>query len=332
MSKVLGGIKKFIINNVAWSLLVVTTLIFATFSKDFLSLRNFLNILNQNAYIIIAGLGVSMVMMSGNMDLSVGYAMSINGVVCALLHTKLGFSLPAVIVVCIGLGICLSLANVVLSRALQIPYIFITFGTMTIYQGLAYVLSNSKTISGFTSSYKFIGQGTIGNTNISVALVIMFALLGVFSFIMNKTYFGRYVFALGGNKEATKLSGINTDKIENIIGVFCGAMVGLASLMQSTRIGAATASTSVGIEFTIIVGLLLGGVSIRGGQGKINGCVAGILLVAILSNGMQMAGLNIYYQYVVKGLIMLVTVGVDTFQLRKKAEVSNKKAAQKKTE
>lgn len=305
-------------NNVVWVLLLVISVIFSFNAENFFTFRNILNILNQYAYIIVAALGVALIMMSGNMDLSVGYAMSINGVICAILLTEYHLPVYLIIIISILVGMILSSFNAILSQILLIPYIFVSFGTMVIYQGIAYVLSNSRSISGFTDAYKYIGQGRLFGTNISVALVITGALLAVFAFIMNKTYFGRYVFALGGNKDAARLAGINVKKVELLISLFAGAMYGLAAMIQSTRIGAATASTSVGIEFTIIVGLLLGGVSIRGGEGKINGCVAGILIIAILGNGMALAGLNIYFQYVVKGMIMLTTIGMDTYQHNKK--------------
>jgi ribose transport system permease protein len=313
--------------NLAWVLLLIISIIFSFNAENFFTVRNMLNILNQYAYIIIAALGVSVVMMSGNMDLSIGFAMSINGVLCATLLTKYHVAVPIIMIACILIGMFLCVINVILSQLLKIAYIFVSFGTMVIYQGLAFVLSNSKTISGFSQEYKFIGQGTLFGTNITIAILITAVLLMVFSFIMNKTYFGRYVFAIGGNKDAARLAGINVKKVEIIIGLFCGAMCGLASMIQTTRIGAATASTSVGIEFTIIVGLLLGGVSIRGGEGKINGCVAGILIIAILGNGMQLADLNVYYQYVVKGIIMLATIGMDTYQYTKKQNMKKIKTA-----
>ncbi len=327
MKNLSENVGHYIRSNVVWVLLLVISVIFSFNADNFFTLRNILNILNQYAYIIIAALGVALIMMSGNMDLSVGYAMSINGVISAILLTEYHWPVWSIIIVSILVGMLLSSFNAILSQILKIPYIFVSFGTMVIYQGVAYVLSNSRSISGFTDAYKFIGQGKLFGTNVSVAIVITGVLLAIFAFIMNKTYFGRYVFALGGNKDAARLAGINVKKIEIMISLFAGAMYGLAAMIQTTRIGAATASTSVGIEFTIIVGLLLGGVSIRGGEGKINGCVAGILIIAILGNGMALAGLNIYFQYVVKGLIMLTTIGMDTYQHNKKATAAKLKKA-----
>lgn len=217
----------------------------------------------------------------------------------------------------------MSVMNAVLSHLLGIPRIFVTFGTMTIYQGLAYIISGSKTIGNLTDSYKFIGQAKIGETNITYAMIIMAVFLCLISFILKKTYFGRYVFALGGNQEAARLAGINVKKNEILISVIAGFFLGIATLTLVGRIGSATASTGVGTEFSVITGLLLGGVSIRGGEGKINGCVAGILIIALLGNGMQMAGMNIYLQYIVKGIIMLATIGFDTFQMNRRSIAAN---------
>lgn len=308
-------------DNFAWCLLAFIVAIFTINSPVFISFRNITNILNQNAYLIVSAIGVCFVMMSGNMDLSVGYAMSINGVVTGLIATRLGWNPAVIVIIAIFMGMFLTGFNVILSHLLKISYMFVTFGTMTIYQGLAYVISNSKTVSNFPENYKVIGQANLFGTNISAALVVSILLLLLASFVLNKTYFGRYVFALGGNKDAARLAGIDVNKMELAIGFLCGAFCGLGSVFQTCRLGSSSASTAVGIEFTIITGLLLGGVSVRGGSGKISGCVAGLLIIAILGNGMQLAGLNVYYQYVIKGIIMLATIGVDTYQITHKEKL-----------
>ena len=322
-------ILNFVQTNLAWCLLFLCIIIFSLTSSNFLNVRNLLNILNQNCYVLIAAFGISFIMMSGGMDLSIGYMMSITGVLAAKMITEREWPLAVVIVLTIGIAIVFCTLNAVLSHLLGIPRIFVTFGTMTIYQGLAYVISGSKTIGISNTAYKFIGQGTlfsIGGGSFTLALLITIILGFVVSFILNKTYFGRYVFALGGNPDAARLAGINVKKTEIYISVLAGFFLGIASLVLSARVGSAAAATATGTEFTVITGLLLGGVSIRGGEGKINGCVAGILIIALLGNGMQMAGMNVYYQYVAKGIIMLATIGFDTFQMsRKKLEENTRK-------
>ena len=304
--------------NLAWVLLILTSIIFSVFTDHFLNLTNILNILNQNAYIMIAAFGICFIMMSGGMDLSIGYIMSMTGVLAALMVTQLKLPLLLVIIFTIAIATVLSVLNTVFSHLLGIPRMFVSFGTMTVYQGLAYIISRSRTISGLTASFKFIGQGTFFGTNFTFALLLTLFLGIVVSFILNRTYFGRYVFALGGNPDAARLSGINVKKIQIYIAALAGVFLGIASLVLTARAGSASATTAVGTEFTVISGLLLGGVSIRGGEGKINGCIAGILLIGLLGNGMQMANMNVYWQFVSKGAIMLATIGFDTYQMNRR--------------
>lgn len=304
--------------NLAWVLLIISCIIFSFFSENFFTLRNALNILNQNAYVIIAAYGISFIMMSGGMDLSIGYMMSVTGVLSALMMGKLGIPLPLTIMLTVAVTVVMSVLSTLISHKLGIPRMFVSFGTMTVYQGLSFIISQSKTISGLTPGYKFIGQGTLLGTNFTFALLLTIILGVLVSFILNKTYFGRYVFALGGNADAARLAGINVKKIEIYIAALAGLFLGIASLVLTSRVGSAAANTAVGTEFTVITGLLLGGVSIRGGEGKINGCIAGILLVGLLGNGMQLAGMNVYWQYVAKGAIMLGTIGFDTYQMKKR--------------
>ncbi len=304
--------------NLAWVLLVICSIIFSFFSPNFFTIRNILNILNQNAYVMIAAFGISFIMMSGGMDLSVGYMMSITGVISASLLSKAGLPLWLVIILTILTAVIMCSLNTVLSHLLRIPRIFVTFGTMTVFQGFAYILSESKTIGGLSEEYKFLGQGTLFGSNFTFALLLTVMLGLTVSFVLNKTYFGRYVFALGGNPDAARLAGINVKRMEIYIGILAGIFLGIASLVLIARVGSAAATTAMGTEFTVITGLLLGGVSIRGGEGKINGCIAGILIIGLLGNGMQLAGMNVYYQYVAKGIIMLATIGFDTYQLRRR--------------
>ena len=322
-SKASNNIKKFLRDNMAWAILFVICIVFSFISPNFFSITNTINILNQNAYIIIASLGIAFVMLSGQVDLSVGYALSLNGVVSALLLTKLNMSPWIVIIMSILFGILLSIINMMLSYKMKLQLMMTTIGTMAIFQGLSYVLTQSKTISGFPKGYKVLGQGYIGPFPIPV--IIAFLLVVIVSFILNKTYIGRYVFALGGNEEAARLAGINIFGMKMFIAVFSGAMVGLASSILCARLGSIQANSGAGLEFTIITAVLLGGVSVRGGEGKISGVVAGVLILAILSNGMQLAGLDVYYQFIAKGIIMLAAIGFDVYQLNRRNIIKNTK-------
>jgi ribose/xylose/arabinose/galactoside ABC-type transport system permease subunit len=197
---------------------------------------------------------------------------------------------------------------------------------MTIFQGVSYIFSKSKSISGFPPVFKFIGQGRVFGIPLAIIITAVFFIL--MSFILNKTYFGRYIYALGGNEEAARLSGIYVKKMRYMIAVITGFFVGLSSIMLIARLGAAQSVVGPGTEFSVITGIFLGGVSVRGGEGKLSGVLAGILSIAILSNGMQLAGINVYYQYLAKGTIMLVAVGFDVYQLNRR-NIVNKKISEK---
>lgn len=316
-------INKILRDNMTWVLLIVIAVIFSFLSPNFFSFRNIINILNQNVYIIISALGIAFVMMAGEIDIAVGYLISLISVLCAVMGVNLHLPAAVILIGGILIGIVLECVTMIIAHYFRLQLMMVTIGTMTIFQGIAFVITQSKTISNLPEDYKIIGQGYVGS--IPIPVIVMFVLFIVSSFILNKTYLGRYVFAIGGNTEAARLAGINVFKMKMMIAGIAGGMVGLAATFLCSRLGAIQADTGSGLEFTIITAVLLGGVSVRGGEGRMSGVVAGVLILAILSNGMQLAGLNVYYQFIAKGLIMLGTIGVDVFQLNRKDKVKQRK-------
>lgn len=300
--------------NIPWVILLFIIVVFSIVSPDFLNPNNMVNILNQNSYVIIAALGVSFVMISGSMDLSVGYQMSIIGIVSAILMKEFNVSTGIVIVTALLLGVLLNLINAVLVLKLKLTLLMESIGTMTIFQGISFVISKSKTYSGFPRMFKFLGQGYVGP--IPFPIILMLVLFVIMSIFLNKTYMGRYIYALGGNEKAARLAGINVNGVKMMIAVIEGLFVALSTLMLIARLGSAQSMIGPGTEFTVINGLLLGGVSIRGGEGKLSGVVAGILIMSILGNGMQLSGMGTYAQYIAKGVIMLMAIGIDVYQIK----------------
>ena len=321
------NIQKIIRNNMPWLILLAVSIIFSFISPNFFSIANIINILNQNAYIITCAIGITLVMMAGQIDLSVGYQMSLIGVTMGLLVQKLGLPTPAVLLIAILEGIILSEINTFLALKLKITLLMVTVGTMTVYNGISFTISESKNLSGFDAMFKFIAKGYIGP--IPFAVLITFILVVIMSIFLNKTYYGRYIYALGGNEEAARLSGINVTKTKLMIGFFEGLFVALGTIMLISRVGTAHSGTGPGTEFTVITGILLGGVSIRGGEGKLSGVVAGILIMAILANGMQLAGWGTYVQFIAKGIIMLAAIGFDVYQMTHRKVVVDKTTEEK---
>ena len=240
-----------------------------------------------------------------------------------IMHLNFPIVLAVVITVLISVGF--GMIGTLFEQLLQLPRIFVSIGLSTVYQGIAYVITNAKTISSLPPAFKAIGQGTIFHPSLTYATIFMIV-AGVFmSFIMDRTYFGRYVFALGGNEAASRLAGINIKRMKYAIGGIAGLFCGIGAVILTSRVGAAAASTAAGTEITVLTGVLVGGVSVRGGEGKIANCVAGVLIMGLLANGMQLAGLNTYYQYVAKGAIMLLVMWFDAFQIKRRAIASNKR-------
>lgn len=313
----------FISNNIAWTIFVILLVFFGIFSENFFSIRNIMNLLSQNVYLLVAATGITFVMMAGEMDLSVGYVMSTVGIIGARLLVEKNIPSWAVILIMIGVTILIELLNTWLSILLKLQILVVTIATMTIFQGATFIISESKTITNFPVDFKFWGQKAIGGI-LPVSVVIMIVLFLIMSFVLNKTYFGRYVYALGGNKEAARLAGININKMKYMIAVIEGLFVGIAEVLLISRLGSTQSTLGPGTEFSVLTGVFLGGVSIRGGEGKLSGVFAGILCIALLSNGMQLAGINIYFQYVVRGIILLAAIGYDVYQLNRRNNMKKK--------
>lgn len=310
------SIGEFLRRNMAWVLLTIIVLIFGLTSDHFFSFKNIVNILSQSSYIIVASLGITFMMLAGQMDLSVGYAMSTCAVIVGKLLVTFQWPVPICIVATLGISVLIALINAFLAEKLHLDVLIVSIAMMTILQGVSYIISGSRTINNLPEAYKIIGQGKW--FGIPIAVYITAILFAIMSFVLNRTYFGRYVYALGGNIEAARVAGINVRKMKYIIAILVGLSIGIASIMITSRLGSCQSLIGPGTEFSVIIGIFLGGVSIRGGEGKLSGALAGILCISLLTNGMQLMNMNTFMQYVVKGVIMLAAIGFDVYQLNRK--------------
>ncbi|MDO4274342.1 MAG: ABC transporter permease [Eubacteriales bacterium] len=308
MMKVKETVKKFTILYVLIGLIVL----FSLLNPVFFSIQNLTNIFVQQSYVIIAAIGLAFIMISGGMDLSVGYQMSLVSVITALAIMWWKLPVPAAVLIGLAAGIVLGLINGVAAVYLKVHPLIITLGTMTIFQGVSYIISNSNPIFGLPDSFKYLGQGYVLGIPVSVILMVIIA--GAASIILNKTYFGRYVYALGSNEEAAHLAGVNVKFMKICVFMISSFFVAISAVILVARAGSATSATGVGTEFTCMTAAVLGGVSFKGGAGKVWGVITGVLILGVLSSGMQIIGLGTYPQYVAKGLVLLAAVGFDTYQ------------------
>ena len=308
-SNISGLFRKYAIFFVLVGLIVLFTIL----SPYFLTWSNLTNIFVQQSYVIIAAVGLSFVMISGGMDLSIGFQMSLVGVTTAALAKWYNFPLPAALASGLILGIILGLFNGFASIKLKVHPLIVTLGTMTVFQGLSYIVSKQSVILNLPPAFKFLGQGYIFGV-IPFSVILMIITVVIASFILNYTYIGRHIYALGGNEEAARLAGINVNLVKLIVFAICGFFVGLAALVLFGRAGSASSTTGPGTEFTAITAAFLGGISFKGGEGKIWGLVTGVFILGVLSNGMQLVGMGTYSQYIVRGFVLLAAVGFDEFQ------------------
>ncbi|OYO51577.1 monosaccharide ABC transporter membrane protein (CUT2 family) [Lachnotalea glycerini] len=298
-----------------WVVFAVLFIGFALANHRFLSSSNLFTIARQVSMYGIASIGMTFVILIAGIDLSTGSIITIVNIVCAYLMVNSGFSMTAAVICALLMATMIGVINGFLVSSIGMPALIATFATQIIFEGAAYLLSGGTPVYGFDERFKFIGQGYIGP--IPVPVIIMIACFAIGSFILNKTYFGRYFYAVGGNEEAARLSGIRVGFIKYLIYALSGLFAGLAGIVMLSRTNSAQPTAGKGYEFDVITCVVLGGVSVSGGYGKMSNVVAGVLIIGILTNGMVLLNVSTYMQMVVKGLVLALAVGFDCLQRKR---------------
>lgn len=300
--------------------LVIITLVFTFLSPNFMTLSNVTTILMAATVTGILSLGTTFVIITGGIDLSLGTAMIFTGVMAGVFMTYWGFPLWLGIIATLITGMVIGFINGFNIAVLNLPPFIATMGMMMITQGLALVVSGTKPIyftdtPGFTDLMNF---PIVPGTRIPMG-VLIFIIMMIFSwFVLSKTLLGRYDFAIGSNEKATALSGVNVVKWKIMIYTFSGFFVGLAGLLQASRLNSAQPTGGMGIELQAIAAVVIGGTSLSGGKGTITGTVIGAMIMAVLTNGLRIISVPQEWQNVAVGIVILLAVFLD--QARKKSE------------
>ncbi len=288
-------------------LLIVIVFVFSMLSDKFFTQLNLTNILVQNFHIAVMSAAVLILMIIGGIDLSIGYQISVVVVVVAK-AIKTG-ALPIWLAIVVGILVCMVLAlfNGVMSRYLKSHTMIISLGSMAVFQGLSYLISESRTYNGLPREFMYIGQGRLWGW-LPVNGIITLVLLLVVGYFLRKTYLGRHMYAVGDNPEAARLAGLNVWKIKYVAYLLAGALVGVTAVLLSARSGSADSTMGPDLTFTGITACVLAGVALKGGEGTLWKVIVAVFVLGILSNGMQLVGLGTYPQYIAKGVIMLVSI------------------------
>lgn len=327
------NVKKLLMNNVLYVIMVLIVIAIAVISGGkFLSLRVLRDILNQSSVRVLVALGVMFVIISGSADLSGGRMVGLAAVVAGTLAQSTEYSLkffpnlpelnpllPILAAVC--LGICVGLFNGFVVSKLKVPAFLATLGTQMIVYGanclyIALPPNSSQPLAGLIKGYSNIGTGGIGGVTYVIIISITAAVL--VHIFQTKTTLGKEIFAVGGNPEAAKVSGINVFKITLITYAIAGAFYGLAGALECARTGSATSAYGLGYELDGIASCIIGGCSAGGGIGGVPGVFLGVIIFNVINYGLTFIGLSSYWQYVVKGIIIIVAIALDVQKYNKK--------------
>jgi len=285
----------------------------------FLTFHNFKIIFTQTVIVTIGALGMTLIIVSGQIDLSVGSTVALTGVIAALLIQK-GWGAAATTAAAIGVGGLVGLFNGSATAGLRMPSFIITLGMLGMGRGAAKWLADNQTVNYDTSPIN--GWMTTSNPSgaaLPAGVWVALALAAATSLMLRKTVFGRHVFALGSNEAAARLCGIPTTRLKIAIFVLAGLFTGLAGVFQLSRLRVGDPTVAVGLELDIIAAVIIGGASLNGGTGTILGSTIGALIMAVLRNGSQQMGWPNYFQEIIIGLVIIVAVFLDRFRRGAKA-------------
>lgn len=289
--------------------LLVLVIVLSFASDYFLTVNNLLNVLRQVSIIGIVAYGMTFVILSGGIDLSVGSVLALSSAITAGVMSST-HSIAFAILAGLATGALLGTFTGFLVSKAKMPAFIVTLAMMSIGRGLTLIYTGGRPISeGFTDLFNYIGGGYVGP--IPFPVILLLVLLGIGYLVLNNTPYGRYVYALGGNEDATRLSGINTDKIKMTVYTISGITAAVSGIVLASRLGSAQPQAGLGYELDAIATVVLGGTSLAGGSGGIVGTLMGALIIGVLNNGMTLLGVSSFFQQVVKGLVILLAVYID---------------------
>lgn len=285
--------------------MLIVCILAALRPDTFLTFDNFLNVLRRSSVYGIVAIGMTFVIISGGIDLSVGSMLAVCGMVGAWVMATTG--IVAGTITGVAAGLLSGLANGLLITRFRLQPFIVTLGTMSFFRGVALVMKDGQPIN--VPDYKYLGEGVILGAPVSV--LIFAAVILVAMFILKYTPLGRYTYAIGSNREAAFHAGVRVEKNLTWIYTIVGLLVGIAAMIQVSRTVSAQPTAGLGVELDVIAAVVIGGASLSGGQGTITGTIIGTLLISFLRNGCTLLGISTNAQLIVIGMIIVVAVAVD---------------------
>ena len=293
---------------------VAIFIVFSFLNPNFLSVNNVLNIIVQSSIIAIIAVGQTMVILTSGIDLSVGSIVGAVGIGIGLLMLA-GLPLPLAVLAGILLGCLFGAVNGLIISYARVPAFIATLGMMGIGRGIALALNEGKPVSGLPASFEKIASANIaGIPSFVFYTIIIFVIMYV---VLERTKFGRYIYAIGGNRDAARLSGVKVKLVELAVYIFSGLFSGLGAILLTARLNYATPIAGNGYELDTIAAVVIGGTALSGGQGKIVGTLVGALMLGILRNGLTILNVSSYFQQIIIGAVIIIAVFADKLKDKK---------------
>jgi Ribose/xylose/arabinose/galactoside ABC-type transport systems, permease components len=293
--------------------LVLLCIVLSVISSDFLTVKNIMNITSQASITCLISMGMLLAILTAGIDLSVGSMLALSSCLMGIAIVKWNWNPLLAILLCLVMGLFLGLINGLLLTKLRLPHPFIsTMGMKNVARGLALIITAASPISGFPKSILYLGSGFIGVVPVSFILVII--VCAGFYIFLNRTAQGRHIYAVGGNKEAAKLSGVNVDKTLVVVYTIAGLMSALAGIVLAGRVNAAFPLAGLEYDSDAIAACIIGGASFMGGSGTVGGTLIGAFIMAILRNGLNLLGVSPDVQTVAIGAVIIGAVYVDVLR------------------
>ena len=294
--------------------LIVLVALLSIAEPAFHSFANFINILQQVTVYAVLAVGVNIVIFTGGIDISVGSVVAFTGIVMGKIIVEAGLPSILGIIAALAIGLGCGLFNGIMISKFRLQPMIATLAMMSMARGAAYTIADGNTITGYSAGFRFIGSGTIPGTQIPVEIIFMIALYILFYYIMKYRKFGRYIYSIGGNEEATRLSGINVMKYKTMAYGISGLCAGIAAVILTAKLNSAQSTAGLDYEMDAIASCVIGGTSLLGGSGSVWGTFVGAIIMIVIRNGLNLLNVSSNLQKLVIGIVILLAVLADSIR------------------
>ncbi len=300
--------------------LIVVFVVLSIASPEFLTADNLFNVGSQTAVVAVIAVGMTLVIITAGIDLSVGSVAALSGVAGAILMVSYGLPVPVGILGGLLVGAACGLVNGILVAFAGLNPFIATLGMLSVARGLVYISTGAVAVFGAPEAFRLLGQGVLGPIPIPIIVVVVVAIAGYI--VLSRTRLGRYAYAMGSNLEAARLSGIPIRLYLTSVYVISGALAGLGGMIAASRVNSGQPNFGIGLELDVIAAAVIGGASLFGGQGTILGTLIGAFLIALIRNGSVLLDVNVFYQQVIIGIVIWIAVFWDQYRRRRLATAS----------